>query len=1195
MAQPPPRKGAYNKFVQNLHKEQFAKLQAKNQQELDLLDDIRNFMKQKVAIEKHYAEGIVKLSSVYGTKKIANIEDVRGEGEPATPGDHNIYNIWRKMLEENDKIGKARLAAVQVFQENISEDAKLLASRKKSNSKKALDRLAAVQADVQSSISEVDRTKRSYFAEESDAIDVGKKAEDAELKAKGKKRDVISIFQSTTSLKHKAIKLSAKQDESDIKSTGARNDYLLAVETANAHQDRYFHHDLQQTMTDMEFGIYEKMSEYFATLARTELLTCSALQSSYSKLKDQSESVSRDFNYKCYLKTYRCLADHVQYAFEPVEGDTINTITPSDHDDGYSLKYAARTTAAKLNQAVKTIRAFRKRIKACEHHKAAGLKQEPNDAKGPNLDDKIEELVLGIRSAEVDLAKCKARLRKLREGNVEVDSYLDNANLDSLYVDEDVKPKTGGDPIQTEWPSSTTQSQVETPAEAPEYEEEAGGWAEAGDGGGGWSQDQPGQTDDWASGDQWAQSDQQGWNGEADWAGEPEEPQEEQQETEDQTRPDIDPQADIWKALVLYTFTANNEDELTVSENEDICVLVRECDEEGWVMARNQSDRKGYVPSNYIEVYASLPREDQTYRRDQYSRQSSVGSSGQVVKQVSVESNSSWGGPLHPAAMPSIPESGPPVGLTTDEEESDSEDLPPGNELSLTLYPDVITVLCVAGMAPPLGPPPTISVHESDNEGFEGGGGRRNSRPVSINFGSSLESDYCRGLYDYPANGPDELSFKEDDVIHIVSRSPNGVDDGWYLGELDGKTGLFPSIVVEECQADGSDWSPDVSVCGSPPAFDPPPCFPPPPQTQEPPPPPPATQEPPPRPPPSAPAPALPPPPQIATTDTEPEPGPGLAKSKPPARPAEKPKTSLVLDAPVAQIMVTNPTPLVENENDPRETEAQVSYYVEDNSFSMNMNEEKKEKYQNSVPVEVNVVVEPARADTEPGLPATEIVVTAPTPRSQSPQEQEPLFTCTSESEEEQASPLQEKEADGWASFSENKEDQAKPEAGEDWASFGGETKPGATSNGDGEGWAADFSGDQTQSNQQTQPEPEPAKKTAGALMRKPSNDAVKKIRIVETETSDDYDSESEIINTNLQVMGDAEATTTDAGPDSSDTDSERDDESNRKTGRDSSDTESASEPEDTSREPSPHIPLPPDQLEAGQLKKLETMKESPA
>ena len=65
--------GAYNKFVVNLHKEQTSKLQAKNQQELDLLDDIRNFMKQKAAIEKHYAEGLLKLSSVYGTKKIATV------------------------------------------------------------------------------------------------------------------------------------------------------------------------------------------------------------------------------------------------------------------------------------------------------------------------------------------------------------------------------------------------------------------------------------------------------------------------------------------------------------------------------------------------------------------------------------------------------------------------------------------------------------------------------------------------------------------------------------------------------------------------------------------------------------------------------------------------------------------------------------------------------------------------------------------------------------------------------------------------------------------------------------------------------------------------------------------------------------------------------------------------------------------
>ena len=100
----------------------------------------------------------------------------------------------------------------------------------------------------------------------------------------------------------------------------------------------------------------------------------------------------------------------------------------------------------------------------------------------------------------------------------------------------------------------------------------------------------------------------------------------------------------------------------------------------------------------------------------------------------------------------------------------------------------------------------------------------------------------------------------------------------------------------------------------------------------------------------------------------------------------------------------------------------------------------------------------------------------------------------------------------------------------------------------------------------------------------------------------------SELINTNLQVTGEADtdvgATTTDAGPDSSDTES--DDADDRKTARDSSETESGSEPEDTSREtPSPRPgtssaqarqqPKAPEQLEPKQLKKLETMKESPA
>lgn len=73
----------------------------------------------------------------------------------------------------------------------------------------------------------------------------------------------------------------------------------------------------------MEGQMYEKMGEYLGTLARTELLTCQAAASSYNKVKAQAEGITRDYNYRCYLKGYSCLGDHVQYAFEAVSGDEI--------------------------------------------------------------------------------------------------------------------------------------------------------------------------------------------------------------------------------------------------------------------------------------------------------------------------------------------------------------------------------------------------------------------------------------------------------------------------------------------------------------------------------------------------------------------------------------------------------------------------------------------------------------------------------------------------------------------------------------------------------------------------------------------------------------------------------------------------------------------------------------------------------
>ncbi len=61
---PPPRKGAYTKHVQGIHKQQWTAIQSKNAQEVVLLDNIKAFFKQKAALDKQYQEGLTKICAV---------------------------------------------------------------------------------------------------------------------------------------------------------------------------------------------------------------------------------------------------------------------------------------------------------------------------------------------------------------------------------------------------------------------------------------------------------------------------------------------------------------------------------------------------------------------------------------------------------------------------------------------------------------------------------------------------------------------------------------------------------------------------------------------------------------------------------------------------------------------------------------------------------------------------------------------------------------------------------------------------------------------------------------------------------------------------------------------------------------------------------------------------------------------------
>ena len=60
---PPPRKGAYHKHMQVLHKDQHRSIQQKHGQEMVLLDSIKGFFKQRFALERQHFEALSKICS----------------------------------------------------------------------------------------------------------------------------------------------------------------------------------------------------------------------------------------------------------------------------------------------------------------------------------------------------------------------------------------------------------------------------------------------------------------------------------------------------------------------------------------------------------------------------------------------------------------------------------------------------------------------------------------------------------------------------------------------------------------------------------------------------------------------------------------------------------------------------------------------------------------------------------------------------------------------------------------------------------------------------------------------------------------------------------------------------------------------------------------------------------------------------
>eukprot|EP00070_Physeter_catodon_P024340 XP_023987385.1 F-BAR and double SH3 domains protein 2 isoform X4 [Physeter catodon] len=341
--QPPPRKVKVTQELKNIQVEQMTKLQAKHQAECDLLEDMRTFSQKKAAIEREYAQGIQKLASQYLKRDWPGIKaDDRNDYR-------SMYPVWKSFLEGTMQVAQSRINICENYKNFISEPARTVKSLKEQQLKRCVDQLTKIQTELQETVKDLAKGKKKYFETEQMAHAVREKA-DIEAKSK------LSLFQSRISLQKASVKLKARRSECNSKATHARNDYLLTLAAANAHQDRYYQTDLVNIMKALDGNVYDHLKDYLIAFSRMELETCQAVQNTFQFLLETSSKVVRDYNLQLFLQENAVFHKPQPFQFQPCDSDTSRQLeSETGTTEEHSLNKEARKWATRVAREHKNI------------------------------------------------------------------------------------------------------------------------------------------------------------------------------------------------------------------------------------------------------------------------------------------------------------------------------------------------------------------------------------------------------------------------------------------------------------------------------------------------------------------------------------------------------------------------------------------------------------------------------------------------------------------------------------------------------------------------------------------------------------------------------------------------------------------------------------------------------------------------
>ncbi|XP_022091535.1 F-BAR and double SH3 domains protein 2-like isoform X2 [Acanthaster planci] len=669
--QPPPRKLKLGQELRAVQSEQLSSLHSKFQQESDLLEEIREFSKQRASLERTYAQSLQKLAAQFQQKRVF---PTLTEEQKHDEQQHRLaLQVWKAILDETEKVSKARLTASETLSSQIAEVIKMQKNTRAQTLKKCDDIFNICQEEIQATVRDLSKAKKNYCETEAVAQEAREKALEAENKLK---KGSLKFFQSKTTLEKQMAKLAARRETCDRRSAHMRNDYLLAITSANAHQQRFYCIDLPHVMSTLDGNFYDRLKDYYSIFATTEIELGTYVRACFDKVQGEAELVTREYHSQRFLQKCPVLTTPLQYHYSPLETDQVSSMV-IDQKESLYLDREARKWATDVAREAKSIedngQVFQDLQSSILQLKGSDTSSDSGFGQEKDSEQKYETLRETLRKSETTKMKAEAKLNMLKNAGINVDQWLDSA-YEAIAKEAEIEAQMKAQQAAAQ---ARSQSDGLNASRAMNSFDSFDDTFEA-------------------------------------------------TLNEDPTpaQPSSVQEASI-RATALYNYQAQRDDELTIRGHEYL-EIIEESEGDGWVKAKNDSGQSGYIPESYVQVE----------RRH-------------VARQLS---NSSEGSP----GWSHLSKMGQPY----------------SSSASLTDY-EVQAAMANQAMSAS-----GQTVGECESEQADG--------PVC----------FARALYDYQGCSQEELSFSEGCVIKVLKQDDEG--DGFWEGELNGRVGVFPSLLVEE-------------------------------------------------------------------------------------------------------------------------------------------------------------------------------------------------------------------------------------------------------------------------------------------------------------------------------------------------------------------------------------------------------------